>query len=883
MNNDFKLHNNTIDVQIKKYNSVTIIGLENGLGTEIVKNLVLYGINMIYLFDNNTIKQENLETGFYYNSSDLGKKRNQVLTEQFKILVPSCNIIPIDDVSEIQESVLVLVNKTPEEIISYEKMFNFKMVCVFSKGVAGMVFVNASELHHITNMTGEKNLPVQIGMVDCNGNVTCAPNTNHYFVDDDIIRFDNLQGDVDCLREKEFKINVISRTQFKITPSEHFKQICFINGSVSLVNKPIIVNHKPFSLQYHDPTFNLSFDSSMMIFNTLFGKEKSNLLLAQTFSFELMPVFSLIGSVTASEVIKLVTNKLQPINQFWCWYEPNLIPKVLYEGSSSISRLYGTKFEKELCDSSWLIVGSCSVGRELIKNLSYIGISNDKGKIYLSDYMKIEEPNLDSQFLLRDEYIKKSKNVNNMFQLMKPINIISMEQTVCRENQHITDFAMKNINGVFNALDNMSGRRYMDEQCFNRNLPLFDCGVLGTKGNTQSVIPFITETYNNSVDSEQSESYPLCVIKNFPNQIHHTIHWAIESFDIFNRMAKNINKWINNNKVFDSDVSNDNTQGKEDVEDFMIKTKITNSYHCIKKAVELFNTNYIENINKILVTYPPNHMTSENTLFWSNGKRMPVASSKIDTENSYHMDYIEATSKLLAKTFKINYDYNQEYIKKVITDNIVDDNLICCQCDDLVPQEFNKDDDIHIQFITSASNLRALNYNIQPISLCETKDIVLKTVSTPITTTSAVSGLVVLEMLKYMLAVNNIIDNKVDTYRSTFFNLCDTKLVYSEPINAGTIELAGVKFNKWDKFKYNENTSLEEFKHFYEKMFKTKLSMILYEQQILCCDFMPNDNMDKMLKTIILEKNPNCIDTVVFTIISEDDDITLPEILVNLN
>jgi hypothetical protein len=41
--------------------------------------------------------------------------------------------------------------------------------------------------------------------------------------------------------------------------------------------------------------------------------------------------------------------------------------------------------------------------------------------------------------------------------------------------------------------------------------------------------------------------------------------------------------------------------------------------------------------------------------------------------------------------------------------------------------------------------------------------------------------------------------------------------------------------------------------------------------------------MDKMLKTIILEKNPNCIDTVVFTIISEDDDITLPEILVNLN
>ena len=40
----------------------------------------------------------------------------------------------------------------------------------------------------------------------------------------------------------------------------------------------------------------------------------------------------------------------------------------------------------------------------------------------------------------------------------------------------------------------------MDEMCFKFGLPLFESGTTGTKGNTQPVIPFITETYSNSND-----------------------------------------------------------------------------------------------------------------------------------------------------------------------------------------------------------------------------------------------------------------------------------------------------------------------------------------------------------------------------------------------
>jgi ubiquitin-activating enzyme E1 len=494
---------------------------------------------------------------------------------------------------------------------------------------------------------------------------------------------------------------------------------------------------------------------------------------------------------------------------------------------------------------------------------------------------------------------------------MKPtFNVVGLTQKVCKDNQNFTDKIMSQVTGVFNALDNVHARRYMDEQCFNKQKPLFESGTTGTKGNTQAVIPHLTETYSNSADPPQEKSFPICTIKNFPNEIQHTIHWAMDYFELFNRAPQNINKWIKDSSIFENGVSVENSQGKEDVLNFLIKLNIKSFNDCVYRAIDMFYQNYKHQIVQLLTTYPADYKTDDGTPFWSNGKRMPTPFDKFDSNNSHHLDYVEATSHLIARVYQLEDKVEREQIKSIAEGYEYVDTFKACKdvkiatkdteiqtsiVDVVLPdnspfknmvlkaEEFEKDDitNWHIQFVTATSNLRAINYGIPPASFQETKGIAGRIIPAIATTTSVVSGLIVLEMIKYMLAKFNSIENKIENYRSTFVNLADTTLVYSEPIPAGTIEVAGQKFNVWTKFEFTQDTTLEKFKEYYENMFKTEISMIVYGTAMLYSDFMDCDiDKTKNLSEIIKQINENVDfnEISVLTIASSDDEINLPEI-----
>jgi ubiquitin-activating enzyme E1 len=62
----------------------------------------------------------------------------------------------------------------------------------------------------------------------------------------------------------------------------------------------------------------------------------------------------------------------------------------------------------------------------------------------------------------------------------------------------------------------------MDQRCVFYEKPLLDSGTLGTLGNTQVIIPHLTESYASSQDPPEKET-PSCTLKSFPYIIQHTI------------------------------------------------------------------------------------------------------------------------------------------------------------------------------------------------------------------------------------------------------------------------------------------------------------------------------------------------------------------------
>lgn len=71
----------------------------------------------------------------------------------------------------------------------------------------------------------------------------------------------------------------------------------------------------------------------------------------------------------------------------------------------------------------------------------------------------------------------------------------------------------------------------MDGRCVFYRKPLMESGTLGTKANTQVIIPFHTESYGDSVDPPE-ESIPMCTLRNFPHLIEHCIEWARDQFEV---------------------------------------------------------------------------------------------------------------------------------------------------------------------------------------------------------------------------------------------------------------------------------------------------------------------------------------------------------------
>jgi len=156
--------------------------------------------------------------------------------------------------------------------------------------------------------------------------------------------------------------------------------------------------------------------------------------------------------------------------------------------------------------------------------------------------------------------------------------------------------------------------------------------------------------------------------------------------------------------------------------------------------------------------------------------------------------------------------------------------------------EFEKDDDTnhHIDFITAASNLRCLNYQLNTAPRHKVKLIAGKIIPAIATTTAMVTGLITLEMLKLVVGLT-----RVDDFRNSYCNLAIPQVLNQvEPTPpkgaekkmdpATYLEVIPVPdgFTSWNKVlvKGSPKMTVKEFVEELEKChFGVKASMICKE------------------------------------------------------
>jgi hypothetical protein len=116
-------------------------------------------------------------------------------------------------------------------------------------------------------------------------------------------------------------------------------------------------------------------------------------------------------------------------------------------------------------------------------------------------------------------------------------------------------------------------------------------------------------------------------------------------------------------------------------------------------------------------------------------------------------------------------------------------------------EEFDKDNDSHVDVVYSFANCRAANYALEPMEWIQVKLKAGRIIPALATTTAAIAGLQTIELVKVLKRC------KVEWMRNTFLNLAIPLINMSEPAPPPSTKLReGLSVTIWDRWDvYHEN------------------------------------------------------------------------------
>ncbi|XP_034543207.1 ubiquitin-like modifier-activating enzyme 6 [Notolabrus celidotus] len=552
------------------------------------------------------------------------------------------------------------------------------------------------------------------------------------------------------------------------------------------------------------------------------------------------------------------------------------------------------------------MVGCGAIGCEMLKNFALLGVGLTKssGEVCVTDPDLIEKSNLNRQFLFRPHHIQTPKSTTAA-EATRDINpdlqVDAHLNKVCPATESIySDSFYSHLNIVVTALDNVEARRYVDSRCLSNQRPLLDSGTMGTKGHTEIIVPNLTESYNSHRDPPEEE-IPFCTLKSFPSVIEHTIQWARDKFE---------NAFVHKPSIFNSfwqthpsaEVVLQRMQTGESLEGSFQVIKLLSRRpsqweQCITVARLKFEKYFKRKALQLLHSFPLDTRLKDGSLFWQSPKR-PPAPFDFDLNDSLHFTFIVSTARLFAETYNIPYsekDLTEEAVARILSEiripeyspseksietdetakkpdhaklplsseeereaitqleqAIASDNVTAERLQ-MSPLQFEKDDDSngHMDFVESASALRARMYSIEPADRLKTKRIAGKIIPAIATATAAVAGLVALELIKVVGGY------EFESFRNCFFNLAIPVMVLTEPAPVKRTHIRdNIYFTIWDCWTIfgHEDFTLSDFMNAVREKYGIEPTMVVHGVKMLYVPVMPGHSkrlkltMQKLIK-----------------------------------
>uniref|UniRef100_A0A7S2S539 Ubiquitin-activating enzyme E1 C-terminal domain-containing protein n=1 Tax=Mucochytrium quahogii TaxID=96639 RepID=A0A7S2S539_9STRA len=680
-------------------------------------------------------------------------------------------------------------------------------------------------------------------------------------------------------------------------------------------------------------------------------------------SAALSPMAAYLGGVVGQEVLKAVTGKFTPLHQ-WLYFDA---VECLPDGEYPLSKeelapigsrydaqiaVFGKRFVRKLNALNMFLIGAGAIGCEMLKNWALMGVGADgdadlgapdseekmepkQGIIYMTDMDKIEKSNLNRQFLFRPSDVGSSKStaaVRAIKSMNSSLRLKAFEDKVAADTENIFgDDFFASLDAVCTALDNVEARLYVDQRCLNYCKPMLESGTLGTKGNTQIVIPYLTENYGASRDPPE-KSVPICTLKNFPYQIEHTIQWARDWFEgAFTQTPRNVNSYLTQADFLSRLDAQQNVKVEtlSALKSSLVTEKPRSFEECIEWARLQFEEKFSNSIKQLLFNFPAGMVTTTGAPFWSGTKRQPTP-IEFSMDDSEHMAFIIAAANIRAFNYNLKGDTDearfrahlptvdvppfkpksgvkiaendqelknqQEQSEDMMDVDTVADNILGelpapkeLAGYHLIEAEFEKDDDtnFHMDFITATSNLRARNYGIAEADKHQSKFIAGKIIPAIATTTALVTGLVCLELYKIVQGKAN-----VEAYKNGFCNLALPFFAFSEPIEVKKTVAGDLKWSIWDKIEIDgsqKQLTLADFLQHFQDKYNVEVNMLSYAVSILHSFFSPPSKRAERMKMTMpelvenvtkktIDPNAKYLTFEVICVDKDDNDVDFPPV-----